>query len=460
MHNQHSSSDGVPPLPAQLPSRLSWRTEPEIDDARQQFLLQRLAIVPDIQRSIYPFKDVKLTRADVEWLLVHHEQGHGPVDWDDPLQRERYGLDLRGADLRYVDLRGLPLTCLRGGLTQQEWIAASIEQRVLAGVHLEHADLNEAHLEGAILRGAFLQHASLRMTRLENAILFQTHLEQAYCRRAHLEGANLMYAHLEGTYLRKAWLTGADLRHAICDNTTTLEKVSLSDKKWGCVLLADVHWGDCHLAVLDWRRTIPLGDEVHARSFPLYGGEKSVKEKRQHLDRYHAAVRAYSQLANAMRGQGMNEEAVPFAYRAQVLQRAVLWRRLLWGAVEFFPTREIHSSFRQGAREVVQRIRTAASYLFSWFLDILAGYGYKPERSVAIYVLTILLFTAIYLLSGALPFGQALVFSVTAFHGRGFLPGPFKLDSPVTALAAFEAVIGLFIEISFIATFTQRFFGR
>jgi len=27
-------------------------------------------------------------------------------------------------------------------------------------------------------------------------------------------------------------------------------------------------------------------------------------------------------------------------------------------------------------------------------------------------------------------------------------------------LAALEAVIGLFIEISFIATFTQRFFGK
>lgn len=37
---------------------------------------------------------------------------------------------------------------------------------------------------------------------------------------------------------------------------------------------------------------------------------------------------------------------------------------------------------------------------------------------------------------------------------------PFSLASPVTALTAFEAVIGLFVEISFIATFTQRFFSR
>ncbi len=51
------------------------------------------------------------------------------------------------------------------------------------------------------------------------------------------------------------------------------------------------------------------------------------------------------------------------------------------------------------------------------------------------------------------------MFSVTSFHGRGFFPGGLPLDDPVTVLAALEAVIGLLIEISFIATFTQRFFN-
>lgn len=35
-----------------------------------------------------------------------------------------------------------------------------------------------------------------------------------------------------------------------------------------------------------------------------------------------------------------------------------------------------------------------------------------------------------------------------------------SLGDPVAILAAFEAVVGLFIEITFIATFTQRFFAR
>jgi len=35
-----------------------WRTEPEIDEARQKYLFERRAIVPDIEKGIYPFKDM------------------------------------------------------------------------------------------------------------------------------------------------------------------------------------------------------------------------------------------------------------------------------------------------------------------------------------------------------------------------------------------------------------------
>src|SRR5947207_11672485 len=82
-----------------------WRTEPEIDEERQKYLAERRSIMPDIEQGIYPFKDVKLSRADVEWLLATHENGSGPVDWSDENQREREGLDLRGADLRQEDIR-------------------------------------------------------------------------------------------------------------------------------------------------------------------------------------------------------------------------------------------------------------------------------------------------------------------------------------------------------------------
>jgi hypothetical protein len=47
-----------------------WSTEPEISDERQQFLRQRLSLPPDIQQGMYPFSDIPLARADIEWLLI------------------------------------------------------------------------------------------------------------------------------------------------------------------------------------------------------------------------------------------------------------------------------------------------------------------------------------------------------------------------------------------------------
>src|SRR5260221_4478932 len=94
---------------------MPWRTEPKIDGQRQQYLAQRRTITPNVERGIYPFRDeqsrIRLTRADVEWLVATHEIGAPAQDGDglvllyasvgptgDWWMRE--GPDLRGADLR------------------------------------------------------------------------------------------------------------------------------------------------------------------------------------------------------------------------------------------------------------------------------------------------------------------------------------------------------------------------
>jgi hypothetical protein len=103
--------------------------------------------------------------------------------------------------------------------------------------------------------------------------------------------------------------------------------------------------------------------------------------------------------------------------------------------------------------------------LFSAFLDLLAGHGYKQGRTLDTYLLAILGFgTAYYFLGQSVgpqlsPLG-AFVLSMTSFHGRGFFPGNIAVDGPLTVLAAFEALVGLVVEASFIAAFTQRFFAR
>src|SRR6266700_1163138 len=498
-----------------------WRTEPEIGQERQEQLSRYLATTPDITRGIYPFKGVKLSRADVEWLLAAHENGRGPTAPSNE-QQDRQGLDLRGADLRYVDLHALPLAGLRGNLTRQEWDEATEEQRAAAVILLTGADLSEAHLEEAVLIGAYLEKASLREAHLEKAdlasahldraflararlkeadlseahlrkadlseallqgaTLRRAHLEQAYLNGAHLEKADLSGARLEKVYLSEAHLTGANLSEAHLEegylSGTSLQDANLSGAHLeGAYLneahlertflykanlegarlsrtpieearlrkalesgeqhigpsLADAQWGDVNLAVVQWSQVDMLGDEYEARQTSRAGKRKNSETR---FEEYEAAVRANRQLAMALRAQGLDEEAARFAYRAQLLQRIVLRRQRKFG-----------------------------QYLFSLLLDLLAGYGYRPGRSLMAYLVVIFSFMGLYLLNahGAavhLTWDEALVLSVSSFHGRGFLLQGVTLGDAFVRLAAAEAVLGLLIEVSLISTFTQRFFGK
>ena len=446
-----------------------WRTEREISLERQEELRRCLEIVPDIVRGIYPFKGMKLERADVEWLLAMHDAGQGLVNWaneqneQNEQKRQRFGLDMRGADLRRTDLHGLPLTKLRGGLTFSEYLDATEAQCNGAAVLLEGANLLRAQLKGANLLKAQLKGANLRKAQLEGTDLQVAQLKGANLEEAQLEGAYLQWAELEGANLRGAWLEGANLQWAQLDRAdlreaeleganlrgaqlegadlreAQLERACLGGIKLGnkqrigpC--FADAQWGNANLAVVDWSQVSRLGDEREARRRKTGDGKK--KERRTRLREYQAAVRANRQLALALQAQGLNEEAARFAYRAHRLQRIVFRRQRKFGR-----------------------------YLFSSFLNLLAGYGYKPGRSVLAYLVVIVGFMMLYLLNAQfvaphLRWDEALVLSVSSFHGRGFFAQDISLGDTYARLAAAEAVIGIIIEISFIATFTQRFLGK
>jgi uncharacterized protein YjbI with pentapeptide repeats len=393
-----------------------WRTEPEIDLERQQFLAERRSIEPDIERDIYPFRDIRLSRADVEWLLATHENGRGPVEWSDKSQRNREGLDLRGADLREIDLHHLPLTGLRGSLKWKEVPNLTEEQINRIAIRLEGADLSYAHLEGAILAVVNLEKVDLRRAHLEEAYLIRTHLERALLLGAHLERTNLTGTYLEGAYL---------------------ERISLADDKRIGPRLLDTQWSNVNLAMANWTQVQILDDEYRARQ--RVGPDAKPKSQAERLRDYEKAVRANRQLAVVLRNQGLNEAADHFAYRAQLLQR-VVWRLQ----------------------------KRPLKFILSWFLYLLAGYGYRPLRSIIIYVLVVLGFAFGYYevthLLHAQPYPlawyEALILSISSFHGRGFFQPVQSLGDPVAVLASIEAIFGLLIEISFIATFTQRFFGR
>jgi len=366
----------------------SWRTEPEPEADRQHFLAERRAIVPDIEQGRYPFKQVKLTRADVEWLLATHEDGRGPVDWSDESQRERAGLDLRGADLRSVNLSGLPLAKLNGGM--RYWSYATAEQHDAAITHLEGASLVNTHLEGAFLAHVHLERADLSSAHLEHATLNRAHLEGTWFANAHLEEASLKEAHMEEAALNAAHLERANLRHVFFAHATNLEAAVLGNGRTESASLTDVHWNGANLAAVNWASVRILGDETRARQ------QKGRKDPNKQIQAFEEAVRAYRQLAVALKEQGLNEVADRFTYRAQLLQRVVFRLQRHW-----------------------------LKYSFSWFLAVLTGYGYRMWRIIVAYLLLIFIFATAYWGLGVqhprdISFWTAIVVSVTAFHGRVF----------------------------------------
>lgn len=489
---ERPAPDGYTSWPGYWKSQgMPWRTEPEIDEERQNFLAARREIVPDIESGVYPFKDIKLDRADVEWLLATHESGgiSGPIDWQDVSQRLRAGLDLRKAELQGVDLHRLPLAAARMGAVNLEgsdlreakfergdlsgarleravfWEAqlseASLAVAHAGGVaftraHMERADLRGADFHGAIMVGARLQEADMTEANFRSANLKEARLEGAILRQTRFEHASLLGTHLEKADLRDAHLGSTDLRQCTLDANTDLRNSVLGDGPVESPVVVGVRWGTADLSEVSWLGAHVLGDELEARRPKDRKGKSKSKETR--IGDFEAAARASRQVASTMRQQGMNEHADRFSYRSQLLQRVVYWRR-------------------------GQLVR----YLGSLLLGLISGYGYKPLRSLYTYLLTIGVFAPLFWCvtnNVSLTFGwftniitwlgmsppppttqhlqgyEAVVVSMTSFHGRGFFQPVQSPGDKVAILAAIEAFFGLLLEIVLIATFTQRFFAR
>jgi uncharacterized protein YjbI with pentapeptide repeats len=405
-----SSADGqrAQAVAASQVSSLSWRREPEIAPDRQQYLAERQADASAAGDDAHPFSGEKLARADVEWLLATLD-GIGPVQSSEPSAAMSPTVEShwarRGLDLYGADLRGLDLSGLPLG-------------RLRAGqAHLEYADLSHAHLNEAELEGAYLIAAVM-----QEADLRAAHLEGANLHMAQLIGADLREAQLGGATLTLADLRRADLRGACLDAKTMLDHAWFGNTRADAPRVYMVRWGGTKLTGINWSQVRQVGDET--------AGPQRVEQ----------ACAAYLDLANALQDQGVNEAAVQYESRGQHFQRRLF--------------------LRQG-----KLLRYISSLLFDGLANMLAGYGYKPLRTLGRYLMVISGFALLFYWLGAtwgppLTLMGALTMSVNCSYGRGFFPGSatMPMDHPMVELAAIEAVVSLVIEVTFIAIFTRRFF--
>lgn len=349
---------------------------------------------------------------------------------------------LSDSDLREAHMsRGIFDSAMLVGCQLQ---GAECRGAVLRKAQLDRANLRDAKLQGADISEAQLHDATLTGAEMARAICIDTKFSHATMIHTNLQGANLQRASLEHADLTGAVLSNATLSRAVLGGFTRLDEVSLDD-----AFLADVAWEGADLAVVRWDKLKSIGEE---RTAGLIRLSSSVGEQRTiRVQTLEAAVRAYRQLAVALQDQGINEPAHRYSYKALRLQR------------ELYKTKP-----------------SLGLFVISWLLDMLAGYGYVWWHTAILYLSTLLAFTVYYFTqSSSLQFAAltshtgkllpltwhealeaAIVLSITSFHGRGFFSGILAPNSPIAVASAFEAVVGFIIEISFIATFTRRFFGR
>jgi uncharacterized protein YjbI with pentapeptide repeats len=373
----------------------------------------RAASAANIATGRTPYQRVRIhTRGEVEWIMAEHGWSGQESEYI-----VKYELIPQGRTVECVNFSGA-------------WMAEiDLSGMVLRRANLTGANLVRANLRGIDLVDSDLTGADLGYADLSGANLIWANLTGAHLREANLADARLVFATLHGAGFARCDLRGAVLTHARMNAATLLGDIRLDAQ----TRLRDIAWNGASLTQIDWSQTPRLGDEIQEQFIPAEHGRKSAIMPH----RWEAAARTYQQLAVVLREQGVSDAAARFAYRSQALQRRVL-------------------------RQQRHYLRASGS----WLLDLISGYGYKPMRSFITYLLVIVAFAALYFVlresvSPALSPVDALIFSVTSFHGRGFAPGEaVSLHNPLTILAAGEAVLGLLIEITFIATFTQRFFAR
>jgi hypothetical protein len=384
----------------------------------------RAAYDANVAAARPPYANVRVrSRGEVRWVL--QERGwSGEYD----AYTVKYVLTPKGEEAKVADLRGVNLShvCLRD---------VYLRRADLSGANLVFADLTGAHLADAILTDADMGRVILNRAELNYATLTGAHLRQA-----DLSSANLQYTNLAAARFHNADLRGTVLHGAYLDARTILSDARLDEHTW----LGDISWNGAALTRIDWERAPRIGDEGKplagtSRAVPggMTGDQAAPLTRGQaRTKRYRDAARAYQQLALALQAQGMSEPAARFAYRAQTLQRKAL--------------------FRQGK---------LGRWAFSLALALLAGYGYRMGRILLAYLLVVGLAALAYWTLGTVGYGpvlephEALLVSVTAFHGRVFAEA-FQVTSPAAWVAAAEAVLGLVIEGVFIAMLTQRFFSR
>lgn len=272
---------------------------------------------------------------------------------------------------------------------------------------------------GGMSKGLKLQRVNLQGINLvnrDNHMGFDLSESDLY--RANLKGAHLFNLHLCNGSLMKANLEGANLHCANVENTNLLG-IKLHDAK-----LDNIHIGD------------QLQQEVVASQ------KLKEKDKGSAIDNFEQSEEIYRNLRKSADNQGLFPLAGRFGYKELIMRRMLMPK---W----------------------------SVKWCFSKIVDMLCGYGEKPENTVLFSLMLVLLSAIGYFLFGVNHNGEilqvnlqhsllenihtfalSLYYSVVTFTTLGY--GDITPIGFTRFIAALEAFIGSFTIALFVVVFVKR----
>ncbi|WP_147028870.1 pentapeptide repeat-containing protein [Methylobacterium oxalidis] len=276
------------------------------------------------------------------------------------------------ADFSRADLSGACFTAVAGG--QAKFTAAMLEDANFANAALRFAQFADALLDGANfsvadLWGANFAGADADYTNFKGARLDEANLSDAHLTYAVFEEATLTKASLSGSRLRGARFTGAKLDGA------DLSAADLSSTD-----LVRLNLSSCNLRHARFAGAWINGTRFRIEQLGGAVGEEIAGE-------YEAAQASYLALEQNLKSIGSHHEASWAYKRGRRMGRYQSGRK----ALSAWRVRDLKALVRHGYRWGADR-----------FVEWLCDYGESLSRIVRAFVLLILLFGALYAITGGL----------------------------------------------------------
>jgi uncharacterized protein YjbI with pentapeptide repeats len=185
----------------------------------------------------------------------------GREEWNSWIRQTREIIDLKGADLKEIDLSKAYLIC--ANLSGANLSGANLSKTLLGLANLSGANLSGANLNNAILQAANLDLTDFRGANLQAADLSRTDLRNTQLNNVSLQAANLSEANLHSTNLSNIDCSGADLSTANL-SFANLRSTCLRGTYLSCADLsfADLSFAD--LSFADLTSTNLSGAKLHS----------------------------------------------------------------------------------------------------------------------------------------------------------------------------------------------------